>query len=730
MTPTSADGTPDGRTSGVDWPAWSVATDPAALARYIVPDVVARHVRIPAGDGSPTSRLKEVWSGLRDVRVGYAVEPPDAALGFQRVRAPGEVLVAPGTGTCLDLALVLAGACVHAGLPTAVIVLSPADGAEAGHALVAVGLTDRWPFGGISMAAPERLAAVTARTLQGPPRDVVIVDPNGLATAVGATATAGLDTDLDRAIGNGYRHLTGGALTWRLAVTPDSEARYRPAPVPAVLPLREIYQRPDVAESVLKLVRAEYALTPFQARDELTVLEDFAHRTAVGDRTGLAIIHGTGGSGKTRLALELADRLRKAGWYAGPLREFITHDEEAHRQASLTWLAEVTAPMLVLVDYADARVEDLKLLLATVKHRAGPPAVVVVTARAVEGDWLVDVRDALTADLHPCVLDSVELADTHPHPDRIYERTYASIRAHASKTPPVPPARPGHDWTTLDLVLFGWLAATSTAELPTTEAGLHEVVLKHEQKYWATTYEDLAGGRGDRQLLATAGACLTLLGPTDLDTATEALQVVPPLHQDARWRRDIARTFATCLARRPGERWAIRPDPIGDYHLTRTLAAKPESLARWLPASLDDDAVLPPMLVLQRASTDSQLFESLLRASPERWPLVLAIATALGGPAGQALETLVQATDCPLPLNELSEQLPFHATRLWHLARLVDERQLHAASNAPQQHAELLLRVSVRRANAGDRAGALVAIDEAVAFYRKLAEANPGVFLS
>src|SRR4029450_4658225 len=67
--------------------------------------------------------------------------------------------------------------------------------------------------------------------------------------------------------------------------------------------------------------RPEYQLTPFQARDELTVLEDFCHSVAGGDRTGLVVIHGAGGSGKTRLGLELAERMRRTGWYAGPLRE-------------------------------------------------------------------------------------------------------------------------------------------------------------------------------------------------------------------------------------------------------------------------------------------------------------------------------------------------------------------------------------------------------------------------
>src|SRR5262249_28094750 len=59
----------------------------------------------------------------------------------------------------------------------------------------------------------------------------------------------------------------------------------------------------------------------------------------------------------------------------------------------------------------------------------------------------------------------------------------------------------------------------------------------------------------------------------------------------------------------------------------------------------------------------------------------------------------------------------------------VDERRLQPPDIPPEHRAALLLRVSMRRANTGDRAGALTAIDEAVTIRRRLAEANPAAFL-
>jgi CheY-like chemotaxis protein len=130
------------------------------------------------------------------------------------------------------------------------------------------------------------------------------------------------------------------------------------------------------------LLRAEYELVPFQIRDELTVLRDWCRQTAAGDRTGLAIVTGIDGSGKTRLALELADRLRAEGWYAGTLPK---------GSAGVDWLAGVVSPVLVVLDYADGRVVDVIALLTALRARRGPPAVVLLTARAIDGDWLATI---------------------------------------------------------------------------------------------------------------------------------------------------------------------------------------------------------------------------------------------------------------------------------------------------------------------------------------------------
>src|SRR5664279_2401304 len=110
------------------WPAWDIDRFPADLARFVVPEVVRRLRPLPerSAEGA-RARLVAVWSALRSTPIGYAFEPDrsgvDGRSPGQAIRAPGEVLVAPGSGTCLDLALVLAAGCVNAGLSAMVIVL-------------------------------------------------------------------------------------------------------------------------------------------------------------------------------------------------------------------------------------------------------------------------------------------------------------------------------------------------------------------------------------------------------------------------------------------------------------------------------------------------------------------------------------------------------------------------------------------------------------------------------
>ncbi|MGV1009116.1 MAG: hypothetical protein ACOYBY_11000, partial [Dermatophilaceae bacterium] len=743
------------------WPVYDGQCDPAGLARYVVPDAVAALVAgVPHSSGeSAVRRLEAVWAGLRAIRIGYTYAAPGSGSSGQVVRAPAEVLLAPRSGTCLDVALVLAGACVNAGLSTVVIVLDSTVEGRAGHALVAVSLTGGWP-GGAPLGPqgwtnlPEGLLEQVRDDFGMPGRDLVVLDPIGVTVGLDSSPTVGLDTDLGESARAGQAYLTDPGWRWRIAVRAQARPdAHRPAAGPLVLPLRDPFADPAEAGTPLQALRAEYRLTRFQARDEYTVLVALAEQARCGNRTSVLVVHGAGGSGKTRLALEVADRLRRRGWYTGILKENLAGTD----QASLPWLTQVRAPLLVVLDYADARIADAQALLTVLQARTGPPAVLLVTARSLDGDWLESITGSQTSHAHPLAIpEAIGLPDVHPHPRGVFAATYRALRdpdpherpQPAVQVPPLSSPAPGVAWTTLDLVLLAWLAATrdtpstrpppfgagtGVAGLPRTQGALYGEVMDHEVRYWARAYTDRTGQpRPNLDLLRQAGAVLTLRQP-DPAAADRVLHALPLLATDGPWRDTIRLSMTDCLSPGTGQPLAIRPDPVGDHHLLTTLAAHPDLLTAAL-AGTGPMELAPALVVLSRAGTENphpamHLIEALIRDDPARWPTVLAVAAAMGGAARAALENLVTAPACPLPVDELSEAVPFHPLGPCRLGLLTDEARLAAVPPTdPANRAGLLLRVSERRRLVGDRAGALTAIDEAVTLYRALAQANPGAF--
>ena len=727
--------------SSPSWPAWSIERNPADLARYVVPDEVARLVPIPGQSGEEAvAQLNTAWEALRAVGVGYV---PDESSGDEGrlIRTPEEVLATPGSANSLDMAMVLAGACAHLGLTNAVLVLEPTRAGESSHALVAVLLGPVWPGLWQDVAAsPETalngLADHVRADFRLPGRDVVVLDPVGITHPLGRAATAGTDQSLDLAAAAGHAFLTTGQWVSRVGVVaqrrPDA---FVPAQVPAVLPLEAIYRKPKTHESPLQLLRAEYEVTPFEPRDELATLMEICDKVSSGPGTGVVIMQGAGGCGKTRLALELAETLRRNGWYAGPLREELT----ATSPTSLPWLAKVNAPLLVVVDHADTRVGETQALLKVLQDRPGPPAVVLLSARSLDGDWLEATLGDQTATTHALVFEPLALPDVHPHIREVFASTFTAVRnivdmdsgsVPGAEAPTLPTVSRAARWTTLHLVLFGWLAAKGTTDLPTSPGDVYDEVLKREMTYWARTFTQVSGDLPPNpDVLAQAGALITLLRPT-VASADEALQVLRGRSKEGDSTDHVARTMTTCLDPATGEHLGIRPDLVGDHHLLKVLDEWPDLLHECLPPGTGGDTLLRSLLVLNRAGQNdgaaaTRHLTELMLDEPARWTIVLTVASTVGGPAQFALERLVAAEECPLPLDELSARMPFGATGLRRLAMSVDSRRLRLADATDQRsRAPLLLAVSGRHGDAGDKVGALTAIEEAVTLYRGLVAAG------
>ncbi|MEU0797309.1 tetratricopeptide repeat protein [Amycolatopsis sp. NPDC005961] len=503
----------------------------------------------------------------------------------------------------------------------------------------------------------------------------------------------------------------------------DEYDRARPTPADTDGPLRQPYRAADTAETPVRLLRAEYAVVPFAGRDELTVLLDWCRQVAGGDRTGVAVVCGVGGAGKTRLALELAHLLHIEKWSTGVLP----------KDTDPGPLSAVTGPLLVVLDYADGRVQDAIALMKVLRMRPGPPAVVMLTARSSGGQWLTDIIGSLDDDRHAYRREEIDLPDHHPNPRDIYARTVAALRTDGQSRLVLPQPAAETRWTTLDLVLLGWIAAAGATSLPATREELYDEVLRHEENYWCTVYTrfrtDVAP---DRALLRRAAACVSLVTPPE-EAIDTVLTAMTDLAEDPTERRTVRRTLQTCLSSAPGEGLAVRPDPVAD-HLLRELL-RDDALVHRAVTRAGEDQLEVALLAMDRANQDipdavTDLLVTLVDADPSRWRAVLVVAAKRAGVALRALTRLADRPNNPLPLDELSAAIPSSSPSLFELGLIVDERRLDVARTAADEElTRRLIDVHHRAMKAGDLPRALSCVVEAVDRLRDLAAEDPATYL-
>ena len=488
-------------------------------------------------------------------------------MGTQLIRPAEQVLWAPRHATCLDLAVVLAGACLTAGLHPVDRRPRPADGASGvGHSVVLVRLdrdlaprTDGRYADDVWREPPAGLLDDQLQaSLDGPDGDVLAVDPVGFARSLGTTRITGLDVDLRR---RGRPTAPGTCTTGAVAARGGRRprlARHRPpAPValPAVEPLRPPYRAPDTAESPLRLLRAEYALVPFQARDELTVLRDWCREITTGAATGI------GGDHRRRRGRE--DPARRWSSPTGCAARAGTPARCPKNPAGVDWLAGVVSPVLVVLDYADGRVDDAIALLAALRRRVGPPAVVLLTARSLEGEWLADIVEALDSDTHPYRREPIGLPDHHPDAVDVYHRTVAALTDQPGRPTTAaaghPVDHPGLRAARLDRRPRHRRPPRDTRRAVRRGAAPRGELLVHRlprQRPRSTPQPEAAPqSRG----VPVARRRPRAAAPTRSSTA------VDDLRDDPRERHDVRDTLITCLQPAPGEGLGLRPDPVGDH---------------------------------------------------------------------------------------------------------------------------------------------------------------------
>ena len=644
-----------------------------------------------------------------------------------------------------------------------IVLLDPVRRGDPGHAVVAVWLRGDWagrtspdyPLMENVLAAPPRELVGELCAGSGEPGAFAAIDVAAAAWRPGDDGTPAAPASWQAALATGARIVTEASgqqpeadALWRWRTGIDVGLAWNANDVltmpgwPDHDPLIAAYLGPDPHAGPMDQMRARRGVVEFYGRDELDVLLDWCEAPdPQGLRTRIALVHGVGGSGKTHLAAELCARLARRGWYTG----FLPRDPNP---ADLAWFGTVVSPLLVVVDYAEevAKTADLCNLLRAVRDRAAPTCV-VLTARAISDWWDKNVARDLRDGGHAYISFPLRLPDRHPRTTGVFR---TALRTFAAAKQPIDPETPVIDvvrpptgrWTTLDLIMLAWLAATGIAQLPASQRELYEEILRHEIGYWQRTFSRRYGSEPVEGVLRAAGACVTLLAPTP-DRVSSVLTTVTELRgkANARYRGEVAQVLRDLLPPDPGDNTiALRPDPVGDHLMLAVLRADQKLFKRCLNRASDADQLSACLALTRAAQEDVQgtavLAEVALRAQADLWRPALAVAGSQGGPFVPALERLADREDTPLPLAELDAALPAGHGTLRGLALIAAKRTtdgLRAESRSSQddraRYAGAMNNLAVRLADAGRREEALEAAQEAVAIRRDLADANPAAYL-
>ncbi|MFE7560187.1 tetratricopeptide repeat protein [Kitasatospora sp. NPDC057500] len=517
------------------------------------------------------------------------------------------------------------------------------------------------------------------------------------------------------------------------------------------------------------LLEAGRQTVPFHGRDAL-----LAELKAWCDRGGFGawLLHGPGGQGKTRLAHHLDHELTARGWT-------VLWPRAGARPEQLLELRRAAKPLLVVLDYAETRPEQLSALVdAAAEHPGTSPLKLLLLARTA-GDWWQQARTgSRQAEELLATARTRRLTPLEDDPDLRASHYRAAAHALALALPTVP-GTAGHDWSAAAATLqpprrlgdyaYGnalTLHMTALADLldtaHTEPAGssddedvqyVEDRLLGHESRYWrdtATTH-GLTSALG-MNTLRTALAAAHLTGATDDEGADLLWRRLPALADQPRDRRDqvtvwLAALYPPAGAGPGGSPWgALQPDRLAERHIGRTLLAVPR-LADQLLDGADDTQSAQLLTVYSRAAAhpvfhghlDTNLTAFCLRHHQALAAhIITTTRTDHPTPLTTALDTLATHPDTSLDtLNELHNQLPdtshrlaTTATRLTHSITSHYRALVDANPDAYlPELAAALNNLSVRLGDVGRRAEGLAAIEEAVDHYRTLVEANPDAHL-
>jgi hypothetical protein len=474
-------------------------------------------------------------------------------------------------------------------------------------------------------------------------------------------------------------------------------------PVPPTLPWEQDLPAEGPFE-IFNLLRWTSRLSPEligREQDKQNLL-DWATK---GRGLRIRLLSGPGGAGKTRLAAEVAQLLREAGWHAG----FTSLEKSVIRPIAKKGL-------LLLIDYPEEWREQIRALFQTAARMETPPTPirVLLLSRQTIDHWRDDIQQAGASPLCDSYEVTIGPLDTQSaiHLFRVVVARLADNRR------PAPP-------TLDDAAIAGWIErdpARHALPIYTIAAAVREVIepgetlglsgpqiitelVSRERRRLDAAGRKAGWGKQAASRLAALAALGGGLNAAVLHRlALPQLEIgLPPPEQIV----DAVKPFGWW----ENERFPPpSPDLVAAELLRQVLLDRPDTAPEWVCEALSDPAALD----VQRL--DRLAYDTVTLYGPNEAVLVQTLVRAVGQDVARAAQWS--------PLLDTHE-LGF---RLSPVGIAVAEALLATPDLPAEDRARILANSSNQLNDAGDTARALAAIREAVEIYRRLTQEKPGHF--